>query len=131
MDKPVREFSPEALDAMAGYPWPGNVRELHNAVERALLSCRGNRIELADLPKRIHGSMPVVEGPAGAGPGNEGLDNWLEERERRAIMAALEASQGVQAQAARRLRITERSLWHRIKKLGIHVERMARDPDGS
>jgi DNA-binding NtrC family response regulator len=131
MDKPVREFSPEALRAMAGYAWPGNVRELHNAVERALLSCRGNRIELADLPERIHGGMPLVEGPAGAGPGNEGLDSWLEERERRAIIAALEASQGVQAQAARRLGITERSLWHRIKKLDIHVERMVRDPEGS
>jgi DNA-binding NtrC family response regulator len=131
MDKPVLEFSPEALSAMAGYAWPGNVRELRNAVERALLSCRGNRIELADLPERIHGSMPLVEGPAGAGPGNEGLDSWLEERERRVIIAALDASQGVQAQAARRLGITERSLWHRIKKLGIHVERMVRDPDGS
>ncbi|HEY9198047.1 MAG TPA: helix-turn-helix domain-containing protein, partial [Gammaproteobacteria bacterium] len=32
--------------------------------------------------------------------------------------------QGVQAQAARRLGISERSLWHRLKKLGIQVERI-------
>ncbi len=38
--RPMR-FSPEALDALAGYPWPGNVRELQNAIERAVVVGRG------------------------------------------------------------------------------------------
>ncbi len=129
MDKPVQGFSPAAMAALTRYAWPGNVRELRNAVERALLSCRGQLIDLADLPERVHGGSGVLTGPGSAdsGPGAEGLDVWLEERERGVIVAALDACGGVQAQAARRLGITERSLWHRIKKLDIRVERSVRE----
>ena len=38
-------------------------------------------------------------------------------------MQALEAADGVQAKAAGLLGIAERSLWHRIKKLGIKISR--------
>jgi len=55
--------------------------------------------------------------------GSSDLDAWLEGVERRAILQALDQSQGVQAQAARRLGISERSLWHRIKKLKIQVNK--------
>jgi DNA-binding NtrC family response regulator len=108
---------------MRRYTWPGNVRELRNAVERALLSCQSDRIDESDLPERLSEGAIPHNGAGMRGPGEEGLDAWLEERERRAIMAALAASNGIQAQAARKLGITERSLWHRVKKLDIRVER--------
>ncbi len=127
MDKPVAGFTEEAMAALTRYGWPGNVRELRNAVERALLSCRGRYIELDDLPERVHGNAAGGAAREDAGPGAEGLDAWLEERERRAIVAVLESCNGVQAQAARRLGITERSLWHRVKKLDIRVERTVRE----
>ncbi len=128
MDKPVEGFTDAALAALTRYPWPGNVRELRNAVERAVLSCRGTRIDRRDLPDRVGdegGSAPAADREAEA-PGAEGLDAWMEQRERQAILTALEACNGVQAQAARHLGITERSLWHRIKKLEILVERTVR-----
>jgi len=56
--------------------------------------------------------------------GARDLDQWLEEVERRVIQQALAQCNGVQAQAARRLGVTERSLWHRIKKLGIQINRV-------
>jgi two-component system response regulator AtoC len=127
INKPVRGFTVEALSALGRYGWPGNVRELRNAVERALLSCRTELIDVNDLPDRLNDGASVMAGPETAGPGAEGLDSWLEERERMAIVAALEACSGVQAQAARRLGITERSLWHRVKKLNIKVERTVRE----
>ena len=49
------------------------------------------------------------------------LDEALEEWERRMILDALQQTQGVQARAAKVLGVSERSLWHRIKKLGIQV----------
>jgi transcriptional regulator with GAF, ATPase, and Fis domain len=49
------------------------------------------------------------------------LDEALEEWERRMILGALSQTQGVQARAAKILGISERSLWYRIKKLGIQV----------
>ncbi len=127
MGKPVAGFAEPALAALCRYAWPGNVRELRNAVERALLSCRSELIEAKDLPERVLGDGSMPANTAAAGPGAEGMEAWLEEEERRAIIAALAASDGIQAQAARRLGITERSLWHRIKKLAIKVERTVRE----
>jgi two-component system response regulator HydG len=46
-------FSTEAMDALNGYQWPGNVRELQNAVERAVVLARGERIEVEDLPDKV------------------------------------------------------------------------------
>jgi transcriptional regulator with GAF, ATPase, and Fis domain len=49
------------------------------------------------------------------------------ERERKVIINALRKTGGVQVQAARLLGISERSLWHRIKKLAIRVDREVRE----
>jgi DNA-binding NtrC family response regulator len=125
--KPVRGFSPEVTEVLGRYAWPGNVRELRNAVERSLLSCRGELIEIADLPQAVlaGAGQPVKAAAAGARPADQDLDGWLTEVERRAILDALSECNGVQAQAARRLGVSERSLWHRIKKLNIQVTRSA------
>jgi DNA-binding NtrC family response regulator len=124
-DKPVHAISPGAFEVMCRYNWPGNIRELHNAVERSLLSCKGDTIDVRDLPHTILRST-------GAAPStdscldnldNSDLDTWMESVERRVILQALDQCMGVQAQAARRLGISERSLWHRIKKLKIQVNK--------
>ena len=47
--KQVTGFSPAAMQQMMQYPWPGNVRELEHTVERAVLLCRGEEIEPANL----------------------------------------------------------------------------------
>jgi two-component system response regulator AtoC len=129
MDKPVEGFSDEAMEALCAYDWPGNVRELRNAVERSLLSARSDIIELHDLPDKVSEG----EGEAGRRVGElsevmeNGLDHWLAGTERRLIIAALKETGGVQVQAARLLGITERSLWHRVKKLDIQVVRSVRN----
>jgi DNA-binding NtrC family response regulator len=125
-DKPVRQISPEALEVLTHYQWPGNIRELRNAVERSLLSCRGDTIEAHDLPYAIlRGTSAAPQGGDSLLDmmGSADLDAWLETVERRAILQALEQSGGVQAAAARRLGISERSLWHRVKKLKIQVNK--------
>jgi len=122
--KPVEDFTDEAMAVLNGYPWPGNVRELRNAVERSLLSCQGRTITADDLPARVkQGNAPSLSTP---GPGDADLDAWLQDNERQAIIDALIATEGVQVQAARRLGISERSLWHRIKKLNIEIDRVIR-----
>jgi DNA-binding NtrC family response regulator len=42
--RPLPEFEPEAVQALAAYRWPGNVRELKNVVERAVLLSGGETI---------------------------------------------------------------------------------------
>jgi two-component system response regulator HydG len=66
LGKKVRTLSPEAIELLCGYRWPGNVRELENAVERAVVLCRGEAITPADLPPAISGrTAPLIrEAPA-------------------------------------------------------------------
>ncbi|MBI5778411.1 MAG: sigma 54-interacting transcriptional regulator [Planctomycetes bacterium] len=46
-------LSPEALDILMGYYWPGNVRELQNALQFAMVKCRGKVIKPENLPASI------------------------------------------------------------------------------
>jgi DNA-binding NtrC family response regulator len=124
-DKAVAAITPAALELLERYSWPGNVRELRNTVERALLSCAGNQIDVGDLPQAVRSAVGSVNATAGSleRMGERNLDDWLADVERRAILEALGECDGVQVRAARRLGISERSLWHRIKKLNIQIAR--------
>ncbi len=53
MGKNVLGISPQALQKMQDYDWPGNIRELSNAIERALIFCNGETIEISDLPADV------------------------------------------------------------------------------
>ncbi len=48
--RPVQKLSQEAYEQLYSYHWPGNVRELQNAIERAVLMCKGEVIDVQHLP---------------------------------------------------------------------------------
>jgi len=114
----VSEISPRALQLLVGYPWPGNVRELQNAIERAAILAENGAIEAAHLPAQVQmafsgGGIPSSDAAA--------LDDRLDAIEKGLIIEALSRAGGIQVRAAELLGINQRSLWHRIKKLGIDV----------
>jgi two-component system response regulator AtoC len=125
MDKPVTDISEEAMEALCNYSWPGNVRELRNAIERSLLTCHGNKIDVDDLPEKVHERRirPAATSVNLGDISQTGLDEWLQNTERKLIVQALDECGGVQVNAARLLGISERSLWHRLKKLNIQVNK--------
>lgn len=49
----VINVTPRAMEALTAYFWPGNIRELANAIQRAVLFCDGESIDLPDLPADI------------------------------------------------------------------------------
>jgi len=128
--KRITGFSADALHAMANYPWPGNIRELQNCVERATIVASSNTIEESDLPAYLFGARPVDNSGGSfltqgvAVP--ENLDAALADVEKAYILAALQETNGVQAAAAQLIGISERSLWYRLKKLEIHVDKIVR-----
>ena len=115
MDRPVTEFSPEALDALDAYTYPGNVRELANIVERGVALATGTRIEMPHLPASLRdgASGPDRSPPTAADGGFPTLD----ELERQHIRRALDAAAGNQTQAAQLLGIDRVSLWRKIKRI--------------
>ena len=50
MNRRIGGFEEDAMAALCSYPWPGNVRELQNAVERAVVVCRGDELQLPHFP---------------------------------------------------------------------------------
>jgi DNA-binding NtrC family response regulator len=109
MDRPrVPALSDEAITALERYPWPGNVRELRNVIDRAVVLCTSDRIEVDQLPPRIrtHDAPHAAADPTATG-----------ERER--ILAALDACLWNQTHAAAKLGMARRTLINRIEEYGI------------
>jgi two-component system response regulator AtoC len=113
--RPPPAISPEAREALLAYRWPGNVRELENAMERALVLCE-DAITLADLPDRLR---EISARAAGAPAAVSDIHGQLEDLERSAIAAALEAHGDNQTRAARALGLSRRALIYKMEKYGL------------
>jgi len=111
------KVTPAAEKALMAYDWPGNVRELKNALERAEVLAGSEPIAVEHLPPEIQTLVTLRGGFDVEGP----LDDKLAHIEKGLILDALKKTGGVQARAAEILGITQRSLWHRVKKYGISV----------
>ena len=112
-------FTPEALEALAGYAWPGNVRELANLVER-LIILNGPRVDASAVRQVLRGA-PAAPPTAAAVLGRP-LSDALDEFERGFIAAALTQAQGNIAEAARVLQTDRANLYRRMRRLGLDRE---------
>jgi DNA-binding NtrC family response regulator len=104
----VQGFDPAALQALLQYSWPGNVRELEHTMERAVLMCRTEQIQSADL---------------GIGLPRQGSQNLeelsLESVESILIRKALQRFKGNVSQAAEALGLSRGALYRRMEKYGL------------
>ncbi|HYC53981.1 MAG TPA: sigma-54 dependent transcriptional regulator [Candidatus Binatia bacterium] len=106
-------FSEEAEAALLGHTWPGNVRELENAIERAVVLARTERIWSEDLLlEQPKAASPLL---AAGGTLQESLDDAAADR----IRAALAEADGQRAEAARILGVERTTLYRMMKRLGI------------
>ncbi len=111
----VTGLTREAMGCFLAYYWPGNVREMENLIERLVVMSETEWIGVDRLPETLRRGSPLIETE------EKPLPEALEDIERALIIEALTKTSGVQAKAAKKLGISERSLWHRVKKLGIDV----------
>jgi transcriptional regulator with GAF, ATPase, and Fis domain len=121
----IERLAPDTLAALMEYAWPGNVRELRNVIERAAVVNDGGVL----LPGSLPPALRPVESAASSTARWEALtDLTLDEKvaqlERAFVVDALARAGGVQAAAARLLGVTERSVWHLVKKHRIEVSRL-------
>jgi DNA-binding NtrC family response regulator len=131
--------APSFVEALEGAFLPGNARELENLVRRALISSEGLRpLEVTHLPSYLwreissrcteNGSAKHSVNEAGnfAGPAafiedllsrhHSGLEKCIGECEDMLVHAVLASCHGNQAQAARMLGITPRSMYNKLRK---------------
>jgi len=116
--------SPAAVRVLANYQWPGNIRELSNLIERLVITKPQGTIEVDDLPPKYRQaqSAPVAEINNVAEAmllTQANLKAHLQNVEQDLIGQAIEASDGVIAQAARLLSMQRTTLVEKIGKYNI------------
>src|SRR5262249_45223005 len=62
-------LSKNAIAALEAYDWPGNVRELKTALERSLVMCCGEEIQVSDLPVEVASGQPLTQSSGGEDAG--------------------------------------------------------------
>jgi two-component system response regulator AtoC len=133
LNRCVTRLAPDALVALMEYRWPGNVRELRNMIERAVVVNDGDALALGSFPPPIRPPEPSAVTAARWDTlqhQNLTLDQKVAQLERAFVLDALSRAGGVQAAAARLLGVTERSVWHLVKKHRIEVARMKAQRQG-
>lgn len=110
----VPTITDEARQLLLQHTWPGNVRELENVLERACAFCSGSTITADDLFLDQLGREPAPATTTLAG-------RTLAEIEKQAIIDTLQACQGNKKAAARELGIDEKSIYNKMKRLGISL----------
>jgi DNA-binding NtrC family response regulator len=104
----VKGFAPAALQTMMQYAWPGNVRELEHTLERAVLMCRSEEIQVSDLGLNVQRQQ---------GQNLEELS--LEEVESILVRKTLQRFHGNVSQAAEALGLSRGALYRRMERYGL------------
>lgn len=106
----VAEITPAFLEALEQQSWKGNIRELRNVIERSLIVCESERLDVADLPFDIQNAH--YEQSSETSP-----DSFeLSAMERRHIARVLEYTKGNKTETARLLKIGLTTLYRKIEE---------------
>jgi two-component system, NtrC family, response regulator HydG len=114
----LRGFTPRAMEQMVRYRWPGNVREMKNVVERAIVLCEGEYIDLEDL---MLSKLPTTGDTTDVPPlPPEFKPSSLADMERRHILATLKATGWNKSQTASLLGIERSTLDRKIQRYELN-----------
>jgi two-component system, NtrC family, response regulator AtoC len=129
LKKHVEGLAPEAMERLVNHSWPGNIRELENVLERGVLFTEGSTLRVADLPAELRAEplssseaiAPIAEAPAPPASGSlkDLVRRETDRVERELIQRALDETNGNVTQAARRLKISRKSLQTKMKEFGL------------
>lgn len=109
--KQIKHISDDVVRIFLQHHWPGNIRELKNCMERAVIFCDHDVIEAKNLPNQYRDIME----DSSANPFKELYNNLSREM----ILEALHRSNGVKQKAAELLKIHRKTLYNKMKELGL------------
>jgi DNA-binding NtrC family response regulator len=110
-DKPIADFTADALEMLLNHRWPGNVRELRAAIESAVVLCRGDRIAARDLPRTVRSEAAPTGDPTRLLAKN---DLTVKEAEKQLIIRALKETKGNRTLAAQKIGMPRRTFHRKL-----------------
>ncbi len=125
--KTVDGVTPEAMQVLMDYDWPGNVRELENVIERGVVLSTAPMIGKELVPDQVRTSRGLFHiPPVSVPPEGINLRDVIAGFERRIIESTLDATGGVQKDAARLLGLKPTTLNEMIRRHSIRLPRERR-----
>ncbi len=107
------ELTENAMNALMAYDWPGNIRELKNVLERAVILCDDNIIDLTCLPSFFSTKIDMD-------PSVNYIKNSSMLVEKELIHSEMLKNKWNQTRVATKLGISRRTLYNKLKKYNIH-----------
>jgi len=118
LNKPAKQISEPAMERLISYPWLGNIRELENVLERAVVLCDREIIDIKDLP--ILNSTTSEKLPSDVlDRFRLNLNDTLAAIEKQLIERAMNETDGNKSQAAKLLGIQTSLLYYKLEKYGM------------
>ena len=110
-------ISPEAIASIRSYAWPGNLRELRNAIERAVILAKHEKLLPEDFPAELRGQNTLTFAATENLPQVGSLVS-LEKLEEAHLRKILECTKSL-TEAAEVLGIDQATLYRKRKKIGL------------
>ena len=104
-----------AKEALLDHPWPGNLDELRQVLDHAVSKAGSGIIGIEELPPGIPSPSPS------AGAGQVIGFARMDDLERAALVAALEACNGNRRRAAKRLGVSIRTIYNMIDRHALRA----------
>jgi len=114
LGRAIEGLTPETCGHLLAYTWPGNVRELEASVQRAVTLSKGGRLAPEEFPLEGLGALPES-----AGVSAQPLTEAIRETEQRYLHEVLRSVGGQKQRAAEILGISRKTLWKKMKQLGL------------
>lgn len=105
-------LSSSAMDSFMKYDWPGNIRELKNTLERGVILCDIDQIDLSCLPAGFSEHLSIDTSV-------NYIENSKMQVEKELILHELSKHKWNQTKVAESMSISRRTLYNKIKKYGL------------
>ncbi len=126
LGRDIHRITEAAMNILMNFSWPGNIRQLRHTVQTMVVMCDGDTLDVQDIPPeitRIKQLSGQVQGQTDIPPGSPATDalfgKSLEEVEREHIANTLRLTNNNRTEAAKILKIGERTLYRKIKEYDI------------
>jgi two-component system nitrogen regulation response regulator GlnG len=134
----VRSFAPQTLQLLEAYPWPGNVRELQGVVKQAMLNASGHVLLPEFLPEHLLNAPEAPAAPPAQGKfdlaaviaarlgerSGKLYEEVIAAVERELLAEVLRHTHGHQTQASELLGLSRVTLRHKLRTLGLAVDKI-------
>ena len=119
LGKSVKGFSKKALKLIYDYNWPGNVREMEIMIERCLIICEKDTIDIDDLPSHIRIAEPANNADFSTALFSDENIVPFERLKEESIRHALKVTNGNIVEAAKKLQLGRATIYRLMEKYNI------------